>query len=508
MTDTVLGIDVGTSGCRAAAYDPAVREVAAATARYQVSLPGPGRAEIDADQVWAAVAGCLRTVNAQLDSSPQALAIAVQGETVLPVSADGQALAMAPISADARAVEETAAISDAVGVRRLRVITGQRPHPMFSVGKIAWTRRIPGLWQRAAKFHCLGDFLALRLGVPPAIDYTMAARTMAFDCHQQTWSSEILDAAGIPGKLMPPAVPAGAELGRLSPAIAGNLGFSQPPVLLAGAHDQACALLGAGAIEPGQAALSLGTSECLTVNLDGWPDALTDTTIPVYRPWQSDRWIVQAGIPSGGATLDWLAGMLTGPGEDHALSSLAGTLPAEPAHVLALPHFAGSGTTENDPASRGAFIGLSHSTTAGELFRAVLEASGFEVARSVAALAAAGIVISELRASGGGSAAAAPVQLRSPAAGHPLSVEPGHATARGAAIIAGAATGFYPSLTDAGALVRPASSVRPDPGTQRWYQQQRKRYALLYPALRPIYHFPDGDDADEPRGQPHQAGDP
>src|SRR5690348_16796558 len=96
MTDTVLGIDAGTSGCRVAAYDPALREVAAATARYQVSLPGPGRAEIDADEVWAAVAGCLRTVNEQLDRSPQALAIAVQGETVLPAGADGEALAMAP----------------------------------------------------------------------------------------------------------------------------------------------------------------------------------------------------------------------------------------------------------------------------------------------------------------------------------------------------------------------------------------------------------------------------
>jgi xylulokinase len=419
---------------------------------------------------------------------------------VLPVGADGEALAMAPISTDARAIEETAAITDAVGARRLRVITGQRPHPMFSVGKIAWTRRIPGLWQRAAKFHCLGDFLALRLGVPPAIDYTMAARTMAFDCHQQTWSAEILDSAGIPGKLMPAAVPVGAELGRLPAAIADSLGFAEPPVLIAGAHDQACALLGAGATEPGQAALSLGTSECLTVNVDGWPDSLTDTSFPAYRPWPSDRWMVLAGIPSGGATLDWLASTLTGPGENHALSRLMDLLPAEPAHVLALPHFAGSGTTENDPVSRGAFIGLSHETSAGELFRAVLEASGFEVARSVAALTTAGIAISELRASGGGTAATVPVQIRSTAAGLPLDVVPGHATARGAAIIAGAAIGLYPSLTVAGASIRPASSVQPDPEAQRWYQQQRKRYALLYPALRSIYHFPTGDDADEPCG--------
>jgi xylulokinase len=500
MTDTVLGIDVGTSGCRVAAYDPALREVAAATARYQVTRSGSDRVEIDADQVWAAVAGCLRTINAQLDRSPGALAIAVQGETVLPVGADGEAVAMAPISTDARAVAETAEIKDAVGARRLRVITGQPPHPMFSVGKIAWMRRIPELRQRAVKFHCLGDFLALRLGVPPAIDYTMAARTMAFDCHRQVWSAEILAAAGIPEKLMPPAVPVGAELGRLATSIADSLGFTQPPMLLAGAHDQACALLGAGATEAGQAALSLGTSECLTANVNGWLDGLADTSFPAYRPWRSDRWIVLAGIPSGGATLDWLAGMVTGSGEGDALGRLVDLLLAEPARVLALPHFAGSGTAENDPFSRGAFIGLSHSTSAGELFRAVLEASGFEVARSVAALTAAGIAISELRASGGGTTAGGPVQVRSTAAGLPLGVVPGHATARGAAMIAGAATGFYPSLSRAGGYVRPTSWVQPDPETQRWYRQQRKRYALLYPALRSIYHFPTGDDADEPGG--------
>lgn len=500
MTDTVLGIDVGTSGCRVAAYDQELREAAAATARYQVSTPGPARAEIDADEVWAAVACCLCEVNAQLERSPRALAIASQGEAVLPVGAGGEALAKAPVSADTRAVAETTAIAEAVGEQRLQVITGQPPHPMFSVGKIAWTRRVPGLWPQAVTFHCLGDFLALRLGVPPAIDYTMAARTMAFDCHQRTWSAEILDAAGIPEKLMPSAVPLGAELGRLPVSIASRLGFREPPVLLAGAHDQACALIGAGATETAQAAVSLGTSECLTVNVDGWPDRLVGTGFPAYRPGESDRWIVLAGIPAGGSTLDWLAGLLTTGSHRAGLSRAASLIPGEPARVLALPHFAGSGTAENDPLSRGAFVGLSHTTTAGELVRAVLEASGFEVARSVAALAAAGITLRELRASGGGTTAASPVQIRATAAGLPLGVVSGHATARGAAMIAGAAIGFCPPLSEAGTRIRPSCWAQPDPRTQHWYSQQRRRYALLYPALRPIYHFPTGDSTDESRG--------
>ena len=130
----------------------------------------------------------------------------------------------------------------------------------------------------------------------------------------------------------------------------------------------------------------------------------------------------------------------------------------------------------------------------------MLEASGFEVARSVDALRAAGIGISDLRASGGGSTAPGLLQVRSSAAALPFGVVPGHATARGAAMIAGAATGFYPSLAKAGACIQPSSRVQPGPGTQDWYGQQRQRYALLYPALRPVYHFPTGDGADESRG--------
>jgi xylulokinase len=482
---TVLGIDVGTSGCRVAAYDAALAEVAAATARYQVVRPGPDLAEIDAEEVWTAVAGCVRTVTGQLDHSPAALAFAVQGETVLPVGADGRALAMAPISTDLRATAETDAIRAAIGDRELRQLTGQPPHPMFSVGKIAWTRRQPEIWARAARFHCLGDFLAGRLGAEPAIDYTMAARTMAFDCRARRWSDPVLAAAGIPARLMPAAVPTGTSLGRADAGLARSLGFSAPPLVVAGAHDQACALWGAGATEPGQAALSLGTSECLTVTIGGWPAGLAETSFPAYPPGDEDRWIALAGIPSGGATLDWLADTCAEPG---GAAALLGGIPDAPAEVLALPHLAGSGTAENDPLSRGAFIGLSHRTTRGELLRAVLEASGFEAARSIAALRAAGVAVGDLRVSGGGAADLPPVQVRSSAAGLPLGRVPGQATARGAAMVAGVAAGLYPSLAAIATGIGPVTWVRPDPATECWYQRQRERYALLYPALRPIYH--------------------
>ena len=391
MTGTVLGVDVGTSGCRVAAYDADLAEVAATTARYPITAPTPDRAEIDADEVWAAVSGCMRKVNAHLAEGPQALAVAVQGETVVPIGADGRVLAMAPIAVDMRAVTETASICRAVGGDRIRAITGQPPHPMFSVGKIAWLRREPHVWQRTAGVHCLGDLIARRLGVEPAIDYTMAARTMAFDTRQGEWSAEILEAAGIPARWMPRAVPVGTELGRMSRDLSWDLGFADPPLVVAGAHDQACALWGAGATEPGQAALSLGTSECLTVTVPGWPAGLAASSFPMYRPWASDRWIVLAGIPSGGASLDWLAGLLCPPAAQDPLSQLISSIPAEPARVLALPHLGGSGTAENDPLSRGAFIGLSHGTSRGELLRALLEASGFEVARNVHSLTLAGI---------------------------------------------------------------------------------------------------------------------
>ena len=304
---SLMGVDIGTSGCRAVAFDGNLRALAGARGSYPTFCPGPGRAEQNAEFVWAAVEDCIRGVNAQVAGDPvTALAVAAQGEAVLALDAQGVPLGPVPLSFDYRAEAETEVLARTVGRDRLRTLTGQSPHPMLSVVKLAWWHEHePELWDCAARLCCYGEFAAIRLGVEPAIDYTLAARTGALDLRSRAWSLEVLGALGLTADRLAVPVPCGQPLGHVSGWARAELGFGVPVILVAGAHDQAASLWGSGAVRPGQASFSLGTTDCLTaLTRDA---GLAGTPFPYYASDDGADRIALAGNPAGGAALKWFA---------------------------------------------------------------------------------------------------------------------------------------------------------------------------------------------------------
>ena len=116
---SLLGIDVGTTACKAVAFDLTGRPLASATRDYPLQTPAPGRLELDANAVWDAVEATVREVNATLTDPVTALSVSSQGEAVTPVGANGAVLAGSPVSFDTRAVEQSAELEAAIGRERL-----------------------------------------------------------------------------------------------------------------------------------------------------------------------------------------------------------------------------------------------------------------------------------------------------------------------------------------------------------------------------------------------------
>jgi xylulokinase len=489
---SLLGVDIGTSGCRAAAFRIDGVALGAAARVYPVARPAPGRAEQDADDVWEAVQACIREVNGAIGSADpvEALAFACQGEAVVAVDDLGRALAPVPVSFDYRAAEETTELAGRVGPRRLRALTGEPTHPMFTVFKLAWwLRHDAGGAGRAHHFLCYGDFAALRLGVEPAIDYTLAARTAALDVHARAWSEEILEATGLtPDRLARP-VPCATPLGRVEPPTSRALGFTGSPLLVAGAHDQAAAMWGTGVHRLTQAAFSLGTSDCLSAPVADAALRLEESVYPYYPYDDGDVSIVLAGIPSGGSMIGWFLDELAGGADSEPADSfqvLYESMADDAGGVLVLPHFAGSGTLDGDADSTGAIVGLTLATTRGQIGRALVEASGFEAGRNLAEWDALGKPVDELRVSGGGARSLRGLTVRAEALARPLVVpaQPSEATVRGAALLAGVGLGVHSSIVDAAATVDVERVVAPDPARAEALDAARARYARLYPALR------------------------
>jgi xylulokinase len=158
----------------------------------------------------------------------------------------------------------------------------------------------------------------------------------------------------------------------------------------------------------------------------------------------------------------------------------------EPTSLLVLPHFAGSGTPTFDPASKGAFLGLTFDTDRRTLAKAILEGLSFELRVNLDLLKKGGVEITELRAIGGGAKSDLWLQLKADITGVPVLVpKVTEAAAWGAALLAGAGAGLFQDVKS-GALesVVLTRQFDPDPARALRYAERFSLYRKLYPAVR------------------------
>jgi xylulokinase len=490
---SLLGIDVGTTACKAVAFDAAGRVLAAAAREYPLLTRAPGWVELDADGVWAAVTATVREVNAALDDPVVALAVSAQGEAVTPVAADGTFLAPSQVTFDTRAVAQSERLEAAFGRERLMRITGHPPHPMYTIAKVMWwAQHEPELVERTWKFLCYGDLVSWRLGGEAAIDTTMAARTQAFDVERCRWSEEIFTVAGIAPAKLPAVVPPGTPVGRVEGGLAREMGFVGEPLIVAGGHDQACGAFGAG-VADGEAMFAIGTTVCLAPVFARREEGLIGTNYPCYPHVVPGAWITLAGNFTGGSLLRWFRDTLGEPELHRAAATGADvydlyttTAGDEPSPLLVLPHFGGSGLHDSDPLSKGAVVGLTFGTTRGQIVRALLEGVMFEMALNREALARAGIEIATAVATGGGSRSDRWLGIAADVLGIPVrrSAQP-EAACWGAARLAGEGAGLVPPDVAVG---EPAETAvfHPDPARSGYYRERLPLFRELYRALRPL----------------------
>jgi xylulokinase len=483
---STVGIDLGTSGVRAVAYNDQGQQIATAAAKTSLNRPREGWVVLDAEAVLRSAESLLAAVAAEAagQGDPvRAIALSSQGEVVLPVDRQGQALSLAPVSMDARGEPAARAMSERFGAERVQQITGQPLSRMFSVYKIAAG---DAAWRppAAKAYRALSDFVTARWGATPALDWTLAARTGLFDFAAATWATEMVAAAGVDAPWLTEVpfsgcVPSGTPIGTVSGRAAERLGVPSGTALAAGAHDQAASFIGAGGGAGSVSTFALGSSDCLTVETPQRPAGIAGTGFATY-PWRPAHWLTLAGTAAGGWTLDWYVA-LTGVADADALLSESSP---EPPPIIVLPYLAGSGTLDNDPSGRGAVIGLTLDLSRAQLTRAFLEAAGYELGSIVAAFTATEVPVGQIRAVGAGANNPITLGVRASAAGVPLTPALGNASARGAALLAGVSIGLF-EIDDLPSITLGAP-VHPDPGTVDWYAQQRQTYRDLYRVLKPF----------------------
>ncbi len=493
---SLLGIDVGTSGCKAAVFSETGRLLSLAYEEYDIQRPQPGWAELAVLPVWEKVQSTIRQAVAAAAGDPvRALSVSSMGEAMVPVTLDRKVLGPSLLNFDTRGNEYLNQWRPHLPDERLYRINGNTLGGQYSLTKLRWIKdHQPELYAQADVFLLWGGFVPFMLGVEPFVDYSLANRTLLFDLATTDWSDELLALTGLDREKLPRPVPSGTVMGQVSRQAAEALGLPLGVLVVAGGHDQCINGVGCGAIAPGRAMYGMGTYICMMPVFDRRPDPAA----MIGQGLNTEHHAVPGHFVSfiynhGGSLLRWYRDTFAAAERAAAqaegrdiYAALIAEMPEGPSRVMALPHWAPTGPPEFISDSSGVLAGLKLDTSRGEILKGILEGVTFYQRACLETLPAAGITITDLRAVGGGSRSDAWIQLSADILGRPF-IRPKitEAGVLGAAIVAGVGSGVFPSLA-AGVeiMVQPERIFEPNPDKQRLYDARFALYQRLGPLMR------------------------
>lgn len=439
---------------------------ATAVRHHDVLLSAPGRVEHDAEAVWwHEAADAIAEVSA--GATPSAVGLSGCGPCVVPVARDGSALRPGILyGADTRASAQVAAL----GARHPDAAErfGMPFTSQSLIPKLDWiAEHEPQVADRAAAYLTTTGFLAQRLTRELVTDHHQAgylapAYTDGTWCDDRTgthlvWSDQVV--------------------GAVTPASAEHAGLAAGTPVVAGSSDGLTDLVGAGGpVANYGSTLTVGA---LTESRAGG-EGLWRT--PGARPRER---MVGGGLSASGAVTTWFRDELAAGADLDTLLAEAEHSPRGAGGVLAVPHLAGERTPVADPAARGAFVGLSLSSTRGDLYRSVLEGTAYALRRLLQAFAEAGVQPRTLRAVGGGTRGRLWPQLVADVTGVPQElVGRHHGAAYGAARLAAEGVGLLRSGDPSWAVV--TETLHPDPDGTAFHDRAYPVFLDLQERLRDL----------------------
>jgi len=262
----------------------------------------------------------------------------------------------------------------------------------------------------------------------------------------------VLDSLSLPLDVFPEPMPAGRVMGTVSAAGSRWSGLPAGIAVTVAGHDHVAGLVGAGASE-GDLANSVGTAETVLGRTERVPDtaaALRAGAAVTLSP-TGEEWVVLASAARAGLVLERAGRSLGRSGPE--LDALAGG--AEPVDASSWVAAVAEAVRAGDPtgAEAGDPTPPLPEGTPGAVWLGVLDALSARTWSAVRRVEAVTGPARRLLVFGGGSRSQAWLEAKARAGHLPVARSPaGEAVARGAAVHAGVAAGWWPGT---GAAPRP-----------------------------------------------------
>ncbi|MED9881106.1 xylulokinase [Blautia sp.] len=492
----LLGIDIGTSACKAALFDRKGQVLAAANGEYPVYYPEEGWAEQNPEEWWSAVCEAVRQVIRKAGIQPEEIAgVGIDGQSWSAIAIDkgGKVLTNTPIWMDTRAQSICDRLNEEIGEDEIFRIAGNSLQPSYTTAKILWYKEnLPEVYCKIYKILQSNSYIAFKLTGQISQDLSQGYGLHCFDMRTGQWDEEMCRKMGIPRDFLPEIVPSDRIIGTVTKKAAEESGLAEGTPVAAGGLDAACGTLGAGVIHSGETQEQGGQAGGMSICIEKYQ---ADPRLILGFHVIPGKWLLQGGTTGGGGVMRWferefadyerLMREQTGISSLDQLNEIAEKVKPGCDGLVFLPYMAGERSPIWNPYAKGVFYGLDFSKTKGHMVRACMEGVAFSLRHNLETAEEAGAKAEILRAMGGSANSLLWTQIKSDVTGKTMAVPASDtATTLGAALLAGVGTGFYKDYEEAVAeTVKVTRKHQPDPEKKAVYDKNYETYLELYRSL-------------------------
>lgn len=500
----MLGIDIGTSSCKALLVDENGRVVAKRVGGYSFSTPRPGWVEQDPDEWWDV---CQRVIRQLLMESAvdrkliKAVGLSAQMHGLVALDSWGHVIRPAILWNDQRTEKQCQQIYERVGgPEKLIALTNNGMLPGYTTPKILWLRENePRNYEKARKFLNPKDYIRYLLTGEFATDVSDASGTGLFDVRAREWSQELLDLLDIERALLPDAYESTTVVGAVTAYASDATGLPEGTPVVAGGGDAVIQTTGSGLVSEGILGTIIGTAGIVAMALEKFRTN-PGGNLQIFCNNAPGLWHVMGVTLAAGGSYSWWKDVLCiadinvdfgrRTSSFEVMEDIAASAPPGSRNLIYLPYLNGERCPYADPSARGAFVGLSLQHGRAELTRAVMEGVTFsfkQVFESILKLDQ-NMSVHEIRTSGGGSVSPVWRQIQADVFQVPVQTVSGSAEggAFGASLVAGTGCGFWASLNEATEVLAIETETLPNSSNKTIYEDLYSIYVSLYPCLRTV----------------------
>lgn len=496
MSDALLGIDIGTSSCKLAAFRPDGTVIISVSEKYPVYYPNEGWVEQNPEEWWQAVCKATKKIvsnKAMENTVIRGIGIDGQGWSMIPIDKEGNVVYNNPIWMDTRAIDICEEVKAEIGQEKIFEISGNSFEPTYSLPKLLWLKKNePEIFNKIDKVLQANSYIVYKLTGKITQDISQGYGMHCFDMKKGAWSSEMCDLFGISLDLLPTIYNCDEVVGEVSDSASAETWLSSGIPVVAGGLDAACGALGVGVINHGETQEQGGQAEGMSICLNKY---VADPRLIMGYHVVPNHWLLQGGTVGGGGVIDWVKNNFCfeektnaqyhGTDAYYEMDQLSNSLPAGSEGVIFLPYMKGERSPIWNPYAKGVYYGFEFTKTRAHMIRASQEGVAYSLRHNLEIAENAGANVEELWSMGGSANSEVFMQIKSDITGKTIRVPSSDtATTLGAALLAGVGFGLYQNYEEARSkTIKVQRIYEPIEENVTVYNKGFKKYLKLYESL-------------------------